>query len=190
MMPSPITWFTVPSYRWTASIIRSSTGSRSLRASSGSRSASSSIEPFRSAKSTVTCLRSPSRAALEVRIASARCLGVYVSGEPKRAACSCGLPTGWAHAKQNLAAAGSGVPQFPQRERSGAAHSRQNLAWGGFSVWHRGQVIGIAARLALARISVKDWDGGHEQSARSGRQCHALLFHEDPSRLEEGKRDP
>jgi hypothetical protein len=35
----------------------------------------------RSAKSTVTCLRSPSRALLEVKIFSARCLGVYVSGE-------------------------------------------------------------------------------------------------------------
>ena len=31
-----------------------------LRASSGSRSASSSIDPLRSAKRTVTCLRSPS----------------------------------------------------------------------------------------------------------------------------------
>jgi class 3 adenylate cyclase len=70
------TWFTVPSYRWTASIIASSTGSRSFRASSGSRSARSSIEPLRSAKSTVTCLRSPSRALLEVMIFSARCLGV------------------------------------------------------------------------------------------------------------------
>src|SRR3972149_843039 len=35
-----------------------------------------SMEPFRSANSTVTCLRSPSRAVLEVRIFSARCLGV------------------------------------------------------------------------------------------------------------------
>ena len=34
------------------------------------------LEPLRSAKRTVTCLRSPSRAALEVRIFSARCLGV------------------------------------------------------------------------------------------------------------------
>jgi hypothetical protein len=58
------------------SIMRSTTGSRILRASSGSRSASSSIEPFRSANSTVTCLRSPSRADLEVRILSARWLGV------------------------------------------------------------------------------------------------------------------
>ncbi len=75
-MPSPMTWFTVPSYRCTASIIRSSTGSRIFRASSGSRSASSSVEPFMSANSTVTCLRSPSSAVFEVRIFSARCLGV------------------------------------------------------------------------------------------------------------------
>jgi hypothetical protein len=52
-----------------------------LRASSGSRSASSSIEPLRSANSTVTRLRSPSRAVLEVRIFSARCFGVYASGD-------------------------------------------------------------------------------------------------------------
>jgi hypothetical protein len=39
-------------------------------------SASSSMEPLRSAKRTVTCLRLPSRALLEVRIFSARCFGV------------------------------------------------------------------------------------------------------------------
>src|SRR5262245_9249126 len=65
-----------PSKWWTASIFRSTTASSSLRASSGSRSASRSMEPLMSANSTVTCLRSPSRAALEVRIFSARCLGV------------------------------------------------------------------------------------------------------------------
>jgi hypothetical protein len=54
---------------------RPRTGSRSFRAFSGSRSASNSIEPFRSANSTVICLRSPSSAALEVRICSARCFG-------------------------------------------------------------------------------------------------------------------
>ena len=41
-----------------------------------SRSARSSIEPLRSAKRTVTCLRSPSRAAFEVRIRSAKYFGV------------------------------------------------------------------------------------------------------------------
>jgi len=40
---------------------------RILRVSSGLRSASNSIEPFRSANSTVTCLRSPSRAADRLR---------------------------------------------------------------------------------------------------------------------------
>jgi hypothetical protein len=34
------------------------------------------MDPFRSANSTVTCLRSPSRALREVRIFSARCFGV------------------------------------------------------------------------------------------------------------------
>ena len=38
--------------------------------------ASGKLDPLRSAKRTVTCLRSPSSAALEVRIFSARCLGV------------------------------------------------------------------------------------------------------------------
>jgi hypothetical protein len=43
--------------------------------SSGSRSARSSIDPLRSAKSTVTFLRSPSSALREVRIYADRCLG-------------------------------------------------------------------------------------------------------------------
>jgi len=60
--------------------MRVSTGSRSFRTSSGSRSASSSIEPLRSVKRTVTCLRSPSRAAFDVRIFSTRCVGVYEFG--------------------------------------------------------------------------------------------------------------
>src|SRR5712691_10014821 len=57
-----------------------STGSSSRRASSGSRPSISSVEPLMSAKSTVTCLRSPSRAAREARIFSARYVGVYTSG--------------------------------------------------------------------------------------------------------------
>jgi len=42
----------------------------------GSVSSASSIEPFTSANNTVTCLRSPSRTACDVRIFSARCFGV------------------------------------------------------------------------------------------------------------------
>jgi hypothetical protein len=42
------------------------------------------MDPLRSEKRTVTRLRSPSRAALEVRISSGRCLGVSISGVAKR----------------------------------------------------------------------------------------------------------
>ena len=53
-------------------------------ASSGSRSASNSIEPLTSANSTVTCLRSPSSAAFELMIFWARYLGMLASGTSKR----------------------------------------------------------------------------------------------------------
>src|SRR6185503_18436793 len=109
------------------------------RASSGSRSASSSIEPLRSAKRTVTCLRSPSRAALEVRIFSARCFGVYESGAANLAA---GLVrSGAAHWPQNLFSGGLAAPQDEQVAASGAAHSPQNFIAGGFSCWHRGHFM-------------------------------------------------
>ncbi len=108
MIPSPITWLTVPSYRCTASIMCVEHGSRSLPASSGSRSASSSIEPFRSAKRTVTCLRSPSSAAREVRIFSARCFGVYDSGAGE-AACWLGGERGAARPAELLAPCDGGA---------------------------------------------------------------------------------
>ena len=40
------------------------------------------MDPLRSAKSTVTCFRSPSSAAFEVRILSARWRGMWLPGEP------------------------------------------------------------------------------------------------------------
>src|SRR5438128_10139060 len=113
MIPSPITWFTVPSYRCTASIIRSSTGSRILRASSGSRSARSSIEPLRSAKSTVTCFRSPSSAWRVVRIFSARWAGVWASGDVSRKLTPPARRK--PHSRQNFAEAGLSWPQRGQR---------------------------------------------------------------------------
>src|SRR5262249_39731808 len=106
------------------------------RASSGSRSASNSIEPFRSAKSTVTCLRSPSRAALEVRIFSARCLGVYDSGEGVRGATAGSPVTGVPHLLQNREPAGSSVVQLEQVRLSRAPQPRQKFDPGGFSCWH------------------------------------------------------
>jgi hypothetical protein len=47
----------------------------------GSIDSERSIDPFTSAKSTVTCLRSPSRALRLLRIFSARCFGVYERGK-------------------------------------------------------------------------------------------------------------
>src|SRR5262249_46689447 len=57
----------------------SSTGSISSRASTGSRALISSMEPLRSANSTVSCLRSPP-GTVGVRVLSARCRGVGDSG--------------------------------------------------------------------------------------------------------------
>src|ERR1700732_622849 len=53
MMPSPITWFTVPPTSCAAAINRSITPSRICLASSRFRSESSSVEPRMSAKRTV-----------------------------------------------------------------------------------------------------------------------------------------
>src|ERR1700730_7952340 len=97
------------------------------------------MEPFRSAKRTVTCLRSPSRAAFEVRIFSARCFGVYDSGAANLAVGP--VRSGVAHWAQNLLSAGFAAPQDGQVAASGAAHSPQNFMPGGFSCWHRGHCI-------------------------------------------------
>src|SRR5215831_12837050 len=120
----------------------SRTGSRSLRASSGSRSASISIEPFKSAKRTVTCLRSPSRADFEVRIFSTRCLGVYVSGGPS-------LPAGTAvesatnapQPPQNFSLPSFTNPQDGHTSANDDPHSPQKRRPSRFSAWQRGHRI-------------------------------------------------
>src|SRR5262245_9561242 len=103
------------------------------------------MEPLRSAKSTVICLRSPSRAALEVRMRSARCLGVYVSGEMKRRVVGSADAeldlVGWAHSEQNLAVGESCAPQLTHARARGAAHSSQNFAPGWLSCVQRGHFI-------------------------------------------------
>src|SRR5712691_474902 len=67
---------------------------------SGSRSLTRAVKPAVSAKSTVTCLRSPSRALRAVRILSARCLGVYDAGEATLAAGAGGCVRLWPQALQ------------------------------------------------------------------------------------------
>jgi predicted ATPase len=73
---SPVYWLTVPSKRCTPSVRIWKKRSRISCHPSGPTSSARSIEPFTSAKSTVTCFRSPSSALREVRIFSARCFGV------------------------------------------------------------------------------------------------------------------
>src|SRR5262249_4365811 len=81
-----------------------------------------SIEPFTSANSTVTCLRSPSRALREIRIFSARCLGVYERGSGRDVALAgatgCpqpgqkGIPAGFVlPQREHVCVTWSGLPQ-------------------------------------------------------------------------------
>src|SRR5262245_8039853 len=93
-----------------------------------------------SQNSTVTCLRSPSRALLDVRIFSARCFGVYVCGEMNRDS-------------TRLAVAVRDLPQPPQNfsppsfrkpheghvDANDSPHSPQKRRPSRFSAWHRGQ---------------------------------------------------
>jgi hypothetical protein len=91
------------------------------------------MDPLRSAKRTVTCLRSPSSAAFEVRIFSARCLGVYVAGARRIRAGTIevwwrGEPRDSPHFRQNLAPSRLGSLQDGQEASSRAPHSSQNAA--------------------------------------------------------------
>src|SRR6266851_2218976 len=146
---------TPSAYCATDSFIRSRRGSRSLRASSGSRSASNSIEPLRSAKRTVTCLRSPSRALLEVWIFSARCFGVYEAGVVTFFAVLAAAATACPHAKQNAAPAGSSVPHFAQASATLAPHFMQKRAWDGLASPQHGQVIPRRASRRRPRLALQ-----------------------------------
>src|SRR4029453_18965898 len=101
--------------------------------------ASNSIEPFKSANNTVTCLRSPSRAAREVRIFSARCFGVYDSGPAKRPAGS--VVSAAPQDRQNFLPGVTGVPHLGQAASSRAPQSSQKRAPESFSAWHRGHFM-------------------------------------------------
>src|SRR5262245_35081194 len=90
--------------------------------SSGSSCSARSIEPFTSAKSTVTCLRSPSSALRDVRILSARCFGVYARGS-----------------NDTLVADGR------SRALIRAPHLRHTLAPGSLPAAHAGQLTSIFA---------------------------------------------
>src|SRR5262245_31905752 len=105
---------------------------------SGPNRSARGVELVKSQNSTVTCLRSPSRALREVRIFSARCLGVYATGAVGGDETVSSVSTGCPQARQNLAPAGSSVPHALHARVRRTPHARQNLACGGFSWWHWG----------------------------------------------------
>src|SRR5215471_9084311 len=109
---------------------------------SGSRRSASREESTMSQKTTVTCLRSPSRAALEVRIFSARCLGVYASGATARDAAAGGETFKAApHPPQNFTPGSFEKPHEGQAWAKEDPHSAQNRRPTLLTVPQRGQVI-------------------------------------------------
>src|SRR5712691_1031644 len=98
--PSPVYWLMVPSKRCTSVVMSPKQWSMTSCTTSGSRPLAKATKLAVSAKSTVTCLRSPSRALRELRILSARCLGVYDVGEATLAAGAGGCARLWPHALQ------------------------------------------------------------------------------------------
>ena len=118
---------------------RGSAKKRSMicRHSSGSLCSASSIEPITSANSTVTCLRSPSRAPWPARIFSARCSGTWepgsggAAGPPIAAAAApAAAVSSWPQALQNFWPAGFEAPQLGHGDApaSGVAQLPQNRA--------------------------------------------------------------
>ena len=92
-----------------------------------------------SANSTVTCFRSSSNSALDLKMLSARRPSVWPLGESRR-----GLVTGFnghPHSGQNLAVDEAKVPQLSHDFPRGAAHSSQNFAPTVFSCWQLAHFI-------------------------------------------------
>ena len=126
--------------------------------SSGSSRSESDVNPETSAKSTVTCLRSPSRALFEMRIFSARCLGVYVSGEANLDGAALGSGRiGAPHPPQNWSVGSLANPHAAHAIASGAAALRAEaptLA-----------VLGVAARALHGRIIPPDGIDNHAEES-------------------------
>src|SRR5262245_23749559 len=108
---------------------------------SGSICCANAEESATSPNRTVTCLRSPSRALREVRIFSARCLGVYDDGEATLAAGAGGCARLWPHALQKRLPGGFTWLHPGHTASSWAPQALQNRAPTGFACWHCGQCI-------------------------------------------------
>jgi len=113
------------------------------RASSGSKSCSSSVEPLMSANNAVTVLRSPSSEASAVPPLTFIDELVEVGAWSDLLV----LSNGVAHSKQNLALGGFSALQEAQRRANGEAHSTQNFARSGFSAPHFEQALRLLASI-------------------------------------------
>src|SRR5215472_10448466 len=149
-----------------------SAGSMIARASSGSRSCSSSVEPLISAKSAVMVLRSPSDAFAEAALSSSTRTDAWNS--VRLLDCERPLARASPHSSQNLA---PGLLVFPHRGHvaaNGAAHSLQNFALSRLSAPH------LAQRILVSR-SAKEGDYSLAGQARpryktcSGNSINAAL---------------
>src|SRR5215472_3712195 len=148
-MPSPVDWATYPPQRCTASIISLSAGSTMARASSGSRSSISSIEPLMSANSAVTVLRSPSNDAPSSE-------SLNVGGLDVSSRCA-GGPDGSAvvHCPQNLKPGGFSKLHFGQTSTRAVVHCPQNLIPAGFSNPHFEQRTEVPGPLSRKTVQTK-----------------------------------
>src|SRR5271156_3171665 len=117
------------------------------RASSGSRSCSSSVEPLISANSAVTVLRSPSR--FSEAGASLTRIGESLDFFASAAA---GVVNGAPQSSQNFAVGALSAPHFAQRLANGVPHSGQNFLPEVLSVPHFEQRIGNPT-FPMARVS-------------------------------------
>src|SRR5208282_5730689 len=117
------------------------------RASSGSRSCSSSVEPLISANSAVTVLRSPSR--FSEAGASATRIGKSFDFFDVAAM---DAPNGAPQSSQNFAVGALSAPHFAHRLANGVPHSAQNFLPEVLSVPHFEQRIGNPT-FSMARVS-------------------------------------
>src|SRR6266404_4587242 len=121
--------------------MRCSTGSTIARASSGSRSRISSVEPLMSANSAVTVLRSPSIASGELLSGATRTLEASPSGDKVAPAAAAPFVSGAPHLPQKSDVVGLSVLHFAQSLVSAFPHFAQKLLADGLLVPHFEQRI-------------------------------------------------
>src|SRR3989441_9770176 len=135
----------VPSYLCTSASANSKNRLRRLCIASAPNCSASEVEFAMSQKRTVTCFRSPSRALREVRIFSARCLGVYVCGELNRGSTGLAVAvTDLPQPPQNFSPPSFRKPHEWQVDANDSLHSPQKRRPSRFSARHRGQSISSA----------------------------------------------